>query len=129
MKTENKRENKMPNFTEWDLEHCLQKQVSCVCNYKSPCTGQRSKIKVLTLTVLVGSLYCQTACARAHFTSSVCVSVSLIGQRPKLNKSRRFCFKTIILISTSALLKTHMLLACLNISGGNWEGATIDLNL
>lgn len=30
--TENKRENKMPNFAKEDLEHCLQNQVSCVCN-------------------------------------------------------------------------------------------------
>lgn len=64
----------MPNFTEEDLEHCLQKQVCCVCNYEGLCTGQRSKIKVVTLTVLIGSLYCQN-CVCAHFSSSVRVNV------------------------------------------------------
>lgn len=38
---------------------------------KGACTGQRSKIKVVTLTVLVASLYAQN-CVCAHFTSSVC---------------------------------------------------------
>lgn len=58
-KTRNKGENKMPNFTREDLELCLQSQVSCVCNCEGPCTGQSTTIKVVTLTGLVSSLYCQ----------------------------------------------------------------------
>lgn len=46
----------MPNFAQEDLEHCLQSQASCVC-----ATGQSSAIKVVTLTGLVGSLYCQSS--------------------------------------------------------------------
>lgn len=44
---------------EEDLDSCLQNQASGVCLCKSPCTGQKSKIEVVTLTVLVSSLYCQ----------------------------------------------------------------------
>lgn len=80
-KTENKRENKMPKFAEEDLEHCLQNQVSCVCNYKGPCTGQRSKIKVVTLTVLVSSLYCQN-CVCANFN---CMCVNVLDRTFKQN--------------------------------------------
>lgn len=95
-RAENKRENKTPNFTEEDLEHCLQSQVSYVCNCEGPCTGQRSTIKVVTLTVLVGSLYCQNCvCVCILLSSNVCVSTSLTRQNPKeepkLYKSRRVC--------------------------------------
>lgn len=69
-KTRNKRENKMPNFTQEDLEHCLQNQVSCYCD--GPCTGQSTTIKVVTLTGLVGSLYCQN-CVCVHILVKLCV--------------------------------------------------------
>lgn len=39
-----------------------------------PCTGQTSKTKAVTLTVLVGSLYCQN-CVCAHFSSNVFATV------------------------------------------------------
>lgn len=64
-RAENKRENKMPNFTEedLDLEYCRQRNCAC----EGLCTGRRSRIKVVTLPVLVGSLFCQN-CVCAHFS-------------------------------------------------------------
>lgn len=74
----------MPNFMEEDLEHCLQNQVKCVCNCEGPCTGQWSTVKVVTLTILVVSLYCQN-----YVCVHKCVSLSLAGQnhiKPKMDE-------------------------------------------
>lgn len=114
-RTENKRENEMTNFTEENLEHCLQSQVSCVCNCEGQCTGHCSAIKVVALTVLVCSSYCQNWVC-------VCVSVSLTGQNPTKPKN---VWKQASLLPQS---HTNMYVydwhsCCMTVSWNIYEGA------
>lgn len=77
----------MPNFTQEDLEHCLQNQVSCASNCEGPCTGQTTTIKVVTLTGLVSSLYCQNWVFGPNLVQ---LCVSLTRQNPNCVKAGDF---------------------------------------